>query len=682
MGICPLHTITSSELHSDAAWSRVLESVLSCLGIVTLVLDEQGTVEQATPSLESILGESVVGKRLNAYLVPESVLSFHNALSSCLREGRCKQLGLTFRGWNGPLWTSTRVIPIASEEKPRVFVIIQNQTEFQELLRKNLLHGALHELYAHHVRELIAIVDADGNFAYVSPSFKTVLDYEEHTLRGKWFLAPIASHDRERAKEAFLTALQQKQPCRVELRLCNRSGSTKWFEVDFIPSDMPRFYQGCVYFIGRDITHRKRYEDYLERLAFQDPLTGLPNRRAVKREITERIRRGERFAVGYFDLNAFKDVNDAYGHEVGDRFLRAFVETVQKRLPSTVVMARLGGDEFVLVIPDEHRACIPQLPDILTVRVTLEGGLEIVGAACVGIAWFPDDGTEAESLLRKADVALYVAKERSQRICYYGALRLHVERFKVEFPRAMERGELFLMYRPEVDLQTETVIGLEALTRWEHPEFGILTPAEFLPLVEKAGWTAPFTRWVLARVMEDWKRLRREGVSIAINVPPKLIENGCILKLLTDAVRDWPKGFRLEIEITEEDLLSEWETAAQVLAELRRRGIMVVLDDFGSGYATLSYLLETDLDKLKVDRLFLQDMPGDRKRHVILEQMLQMAERLNIHTIAEGVETEGQHAYLRRLGFHYGQGFYYGKPMRIDEVLQRLASSTANDEIE
>jgi diguanylate cyclase (GGDEF)-like protein len=419
-----------------------------------------------------------------------------------------------------------------------------------------------------------------------------------------------------------------------------------------------------------------------QREALHDALTGLPNRTLFLDRVRETIRTrgpGVRAAVLLLDLDRFKDVNDTLGHHVGDELLRLIGPRLCGATDDEDVVARLGGDEFAVLVMDARdevaaRAAAMRLVESLADPIVVEDLLLHV-EACVGIALLPDDGDDPNSLLQRADIALYVAKEERAKIVRYSAERDGHSRERLtllgELRHAIDMDQLILHYQPVIELESRRCVAVEALVRWNHPVHGQLPPIEFIPIAERSGLIAPVTEFVLAAAIAQGAAWRASGVPlrIAVNVSmtnlldldlPRLIG-----RLLTDAAI--PPDC-LELEITESTLMSDPEQAMTVFEPLHEMGVKLAVDDFGTGYSSLAYLRQLPLSTLKIDKSFVGAAMVNENDLIIVRSILDLARNLGLEVIAEGVEDAATAAMLKSIGCRLAQGYHFGRPVPAEQL--------------
>jgi diguanylate cyclase (GGDEF)-like protein/PAS domain S-box-containing protein len=442
--------------------------------------------------------------------------------------------------------------------------------------------------------------------------------------------------------------------------------------------------------VNIDITERKRAEERMRHLADHDALTGLPNRRKLQeqlgRAISRNRRRGETAALLLLDLDALKGINDAFGHDAGDALLCEVAARLRLGRREEDLVARLGGDEFAVILENLRR---PSDAGVIADRVLaalrqpfLHGGQELTARGSIGIAVHPGDSLSASDLLKQADIALYRAKQAGRGGFQFFEPRMRVEidhrrSLETELRRALERAEFTLFYQPIVDLACPGCPSFEALLRWEHPERGLLLPGEFLQLAEETGLVVPIGGCVLemaAQQARRWADAEIEVGRIAINVASAQFATGDLDSIVADALATYRLPAEcLEIEVTEGVFLGpNAGLAEELLHRLHRRGVSIVLDDFGTGHASLTHLRRFPINKLKIDRSFIRDMLDDADDAAIVRAIINLGHSLGLEIVAEGVETEAQLALLRRYGCEHVQGYLLSPPTPAAQALQRI----------
>jgi len=545
---------------------------------------------------------------------------------------------------------------------------------------------------------MVWVADAEGRCTWFNKSW---LDYTGRTLDqeiGYGWTQEVHPEDVDGCWRSYEKALQARVPFTLEYRVKGRDGAYRWI----LDSGGPRFSPdgALAGFIGGclDITERKRAEEearsrevQIHHLAYHDALTELPNRVLLLDRLGQALAQAERdgaqTAVLYFDLDRFKTINDTLGHPAGDELLRQVASRLRTVLREGDTVARLGGDEFVILLPhvltarDAAQVAIKAL-GAMSVPFSVFGH-ELHATTSIGVSLFPKDGTDAETLLKHADTALYQAKDQGREQYQFFDARMNAqahERLLLEnhLRRALERRELSLHYQPQIDLRSNAVVGVEALLRWQHPERGMVPPDEFIPIAEETGLIAEIGEWALRTACNQastWQAAGLPPVRMAVNLSVRQILRQFDLPALVGTVlRD--SGLAapsLDLEITESTLMADPGHAIEVLRELHGMGLQITVDDFGTGYSSLSSLKRLPLDRIKIDQSFVRDIPREADDVVIVQTILAMAKQLKIGVVAEGVETLAQCQFLREQRCEEAQGYLFSPPLRAEACTELLA---------
>jgi len=439
-----------------------------------------------------------------------------------------------------------------------------------------------------------------------------------------------------------------------------------------------------------DITDRKAAQQQVEFLAYHDVLTGLPNRLLAKDHFELAVsfadRENTKVALVFLDLDNFKFINDSLGHGIGDALLKAVATRLKTCLRDMDTLCRQGGDEFLVVL-----SAMPDLDAISHAAIKIMAhmmgtfpieGNELFTSLSIGIAVYPDDGKDYDTLLKKADTAMYQSKEAGRSTYRFYAEQMNVDtnehlQIRNSLRKGLEREEFVLYFQPQIDLSSNTVIGAEALIRWNHPDFGMILPGRFISFAEASGQIIQMGEWVLfeaCRQAVAWRQAGLTELVMAVNLSAVQFKRGdleqCVVRALTQSGLD--PAF-LELELTESILIQDTEKVLEMVQRLKALGVKLSIDDFGTGYSSLSYLKRFAVDKLKIDQSFVRDMADDPNDAVIVRTIIQMAKSLNLKTIAEGVETEHQLALLRLQHCDEAQGYYFARPMPAEEFARYLA---------
>lgn len=447
-------------------------------------------------------------------------------------------------------------------------------------------------------------------------------------------------------------------------------------------------YQGS----AEDISERKTEEDRIHRLAYYDRVTGLPNRALFEERLeavlVEARRRGGQAALLLLELDRFKIINDSLGETFGDRLLEEIAARILNASGENSTVARVSGAEFAVILPN--------LPDKSTAeqvarRVVgaLGNAFSLLGhslnVACnVGISLYPRDGTGADTLLKRADVAMYSAREQGSNELRFFTEEMNEQirqrlRLENDLRQALERRELFLVYQPQVDMRSGAIRGLEALLRWQHPQLGLVPPGSFISLAEGTGLIVPIGEWVLRRACNQARQWQMAGlppVPVAVNVSAIQFRHEGFGKFIHSVLEETGlEGKYLELELTEGVLLTNEDVMLGMTQELRTMGVKLTIDDFGTGYSSLGYLRQFKVNRLKIDRSFVRDVPMNADDTAIATAIIQMARALNLEVLAEGVENERQLAFLRSQHCYEIQGFYYSKPVSVEKAAMQLQAA-------
>lgn len=442
---------------------------------------------------------------------------------------------------------------------------------------------------------------------------------------------------------------------------------------------------------AEDITERVRIRAQIEHQASYDALTGLANRRLLNDRLGQAILRANRghenIAVMFVDLDNFKIINDTFGHELGDELLKAMAERLSACVRTSDTVARQGGDEFVLLLnryrdADELTTIAKRVQQAIS-QPWNSGRREFHITCSIGVAVYPNDGNTADLLLRNADAAMYRAKANGRNNLQFFTAELSramLARVGIEsrLRNALARQQLQLYYQPRVDMQTGRFVGAEALLRWKLPKQGVIPPSRFIEVAEETGLIVPIGNWVLSVACQQAKAWQMKGyppLVVSVNVSPRQFRHESLVDNIAQALRQsgLPAKY-LQIELTEGLLMQDAKHHLAMLEQIRALGVQISVDDFGTGYSSLAYLKRFPVDQLKIDRSFVNDLPGDEDDAAIVRAIVTLGHQLGLRVVAEGVETEAQHQFLRSIDCDEMQGYLFGQPMSADEFGQALAA--------
>jgi len=433
---------------------------------------------------------------------------------------------------------------------------------------------------------------------------------------------------------------------------------------------------------------RKQINEQLRFVAEHDSLTGLANRplfmSSIKMAMARAKRNGTYLAVFYIDLDHFKGINDTLGHDAGDTLLKTIADRLRFSVRSSDLVARLGGDEFAVLldgIEDQNSVVkiAQHMLDVVGLAINLTRD-DIVVTPSIGIALYPDSSEEISDLVQCADTAMYRAKKSGRNnFCFYSNemhhLAMEYANLKNELSQAIKNNELELYYQPQLSATTGKVTGLEALIRWNHPQRGMVSPVEFIPVAENSGLINAIGEWVLAQACQQFSEWTNQGlfngesVVLSVNVSANQLHQDNIAEVVKSVLeQNAIDGHQLELELTESVLIDDLEQCADTLHSITKHGVRIALDDFGTGYASFRHMQRLPLHTLKIDRSFIDQVDVDEKHAEIVSAIIAMGKALNLEIIAEGVETKSQEALLKASGCDILQGFYYSKPLSVKEL--------------
>jgi diguanylate cyclase (GGDEF)-like protein len=441
---------------------------------------------------------------------------------------------------------------------------------------------------------------------------------------------------------------------------------------------------------------RKRAEDQIRYLAHHDVLTGLPNRSLLKDRLTQAILQTQRHnpwvSVIFIDLDNFKTINDSLGHTAGDELLKTVANRMVGCVRATDTVVRLGGDEFVILLvdqpasPEEISATLDRVRTAIAEPVSIDGRALYVTCS-IGVATFPNDGSDPEALLMNADAAMYKAKDAGRdNVQFYTAemnTRIHEKlALQQELRDGLARSEFTLLYQPQVDLRTGRVFAVEALVRWQHPTLGLLSPLKFIPLAEETGLIVPLGDWVLheaCRRNKAWQDAGLPPVNISVNVSARQFREKGLVDRVINALHESGMAARhLELEITEGLIMQDVDQAVATMKELQRLGVQLAIDDFGTGYSSLNALKTFPVARLKIDKSFIDNLASNDSDKAVAAAVISLGQKLNLRVIAEGVETAEQVAILRDNNCDEMQGYYFSKPVSFDAIVDLLRKQEAS----
>lgn len=533
--------------------------------------------------------------------------------------------------------------------------------------------------------------DATGHLNYVSPQMAHYFGQPVADLMQRGIRPFVHDEDVAVFDEQWANALANSASYDVDFRLRAGNGHYRWHIGRAVPLKDEKGQVTRWLGTHTDISERKESELKIEFLALHDALTGLPNKVLIRDRFEQaRLhaeRDNKRAALLFLDLDNFKTVNDTLGHDVGDKFLKVVAARLHENLRESDTIGRQGGDEFVICLPNlgGREAIIPIVAKLMEhLQETCEiDGHQLTTSTSVGIAVFPDDGTDFDTLLRKADLAMYTAKVEGRNAFRFFDQQMDAAiandlNVRLGLRRAVANNEFVLYFQPQYELASGRIIGAEALIRWDSPERGLIPPAQFIPIAEESGLIVDIGRWVLeeaCRKAKSWQPLGFNNIVIAVNLSAREFRNQQMADVLERTMRKaGVSASMFEFELTESLLISDSDQVHDTIMRIKKMGAKLSIDDFGTGYSSLAYLKRFQVDKLKIDQSFVRGLANDAEDLVIVKTVIQMAHSLGLRTVAEGVEDKFVADRLRELGCDDAQGYYFARPMPAPDFERLLAA--------
>ena len=689
---CPAQQHSDSESSLLQAGCNWLEALIRLLGSAVWLKDDKGRWQMANPAAMELFGLDETGWQGKT---DDELIAIRPELTSdkhCLLTGDEK-------AWhhNGVITRYERVE--SPGEPPRLFEVRKKAFQGGES-RCNVLITVASEIeqldggvinakvFVHIVEQSpisVLITDPDGIIVYVNKAFEHISGYSASEALGCTPSLQKSGKMPDSVYRELWHTISGGKTWRDELRNRRKDGSLYWEEVYISPvideSGSIRYFLA----LKQDVSLRKQQEMMIAQQANFDNLTGLPNRFLIMDRLNQLLKTARRsehqVAVLFLDFDDFKKVNDSLGHEAGDRFLVESAKRIKGAVCGGDTVGRLGGDEFLILLGSLEdsvdaahvaRNILQQFNQPVKID-----GRELLLTASIGIAVYPGDGHEPGELMRKADSAMYHAKEQGRNTYFYFTNELEhvvVRRLTLEehIRSALQNNEFTLLFQPQVDVLTGRMVGVETLLRWENPLIGKVSPEEFIPVAESTGMIVPIGKWVLEEALRQMDTLRdkcERSLKLAVNLSPIQFRDPDLLLFIADCIdRHGIGNGELEIEITEGALIDNEKHADWILKRLRELGVTLAIDDFGTGYASLGYLSRYPFDVLKLDRSFVGNLVNNPKSRSLLTGAIALAHGMGMSVVAEGVETREQLDFLARLHCEFAQGYLFGKPVPASDI--------------
>jgi len=668
-----------------------LSALIASLPDLLFVIDDTGRITELNCPDDALLPHppsQFLGRRYAESLPPDVAHRFDEVLALIRQDGRRREIeyGVDFPG--GSRQFSASISPLAGDVGVTAGFIALVRDVTERKLAEERMREAMVVFDAS--SQGIMTADEHGVILSVNPAFSSISGFSAADVVGRTPSIFKSGRHESAFYKALWSTLNSTDRWEGEIWNRRKNGDVypQWLTISAVRDARGKLVKYVSLF--SDITRRKQREEVIWRQANFDALTGLANRNLLhdrlERTLAHSRRNGKKAGLIFLDLDGFKWINDTLGHDFGDQMLVEVARRLQKCVREQDTVARLGGDEFTLVVGDlEDAGALQTISD--KVLKALREPFAVAGAdrhisGSLGITVFPDDGEDVQTLLRNADIAMYQSKQLGKnRMKFYAAYMqesAHARmRLEVELRAAVERNDFVLYYQPIVDARTGGLVGAEALLRWVHPERGIVPPNDFIPVAEDTGLIVPIGEWVLREATLQSRRWRAQGfprLRIAVNVSGVQFREPGLLELINRLQIDHDVDrSNLILEITESVLIESSETAEARMREIELLGVGYSLDDFGTGFSSLSYLKRFPVEIVKIDRSFVRDCPEDRNDALLVEAIINMTHSLGLRVTAEGVETDAQRDFLQAMGCDYLQGYLIGEPMpaeRFEALIQ------------
>ncbi|OFZ66701.1 MAG: hypothetical protein A2V79_05515 [Betaproteobacteria bacterium RBG_16_56_24] len=658
-----------------------------------IITDFEGIIEYVNPHFSQISGytpEEVVGKNMRLHKSGMTPVAVYEDLWRTIKSGQVWRGELLNKSKHGRLyWEELSISPIFDEQgnithflSQQIDISARKQVEEQIRLFEKVFANA---------NEAILISDANNCIVATNPAFTEITGYTMEEVIGKTPHMFASGQMSAGFYESMWSGIKATGKWQGEVIDRRKNGEiyAEWLSISALLDDSGRLTHYVA--LIADISERKAAEERMTYLAQHDVLTGLPNRMLFHDRLQQAITYAERqrtsVALLFMDLDRFKDVNDTLGHHIGDLLLQEVTHRIRHCVRGSDTVSRQGGDEYVIMLPNlddlgDIMQVVNKLIESIADPYELEGHTVHVTTS-VGVSIYPQDGVNIETLIRNADTAMYQAKDAGRNGYRFFTQEMNntiAKRVGLEnkLRRALSRNELLLHYQPQVDLRNGQVVAAEALVRWQHPEDGLTSPAEFIRIAEESGMIVQLGEWVLneaCRQNQEWRAMGLREITMSVNLSPLQFYDRSLMETISAALaRSGMPANALELEITESAMMKNSEQAIAMLNNISGLGIRISIDDFGTGYSSLSHLKKFPVDMLKIDRSFVRDLSIDSDDAAIVSAVISMAKSLGLHVIAEGVETVEQLRFLEKLDCDLIQGFHFSKPLTADEFGKLLES--------
>jgi|GEM_PF-6894988 len=663
----------------------IIDSLIECSAVPIIIINAQGEILRINPVFTRVLGwntDDIIHKEL-IHFIPYPSKYLYKKVISALESGNLplsEKLFITTKNGNSITFDFNFKSLRGNDNSLKgltIFLEAPPNPPYSHTLKEN---EEKYRIVIEHSTDLITIVDTTGHILYTSPSVEKTLNYQfKEQLEGALYFNFIHFDDRNEVKAKFLNIVTNGKPEVAIFRLLDSTGQSLWMEGKAFPTYNDEGEITRIVCIQRDITVRKKYEEELKSFAYYDALTGLPNKRLLMDQLYQRLdeqnNKPQHLALVCLDIYRFKYINDSLGIHSGDIILQLLAGRLVENLQKNELVARLNGDDFIIVLSHHnHQNLVQRIIEIhqLFEQPFLIHENELRIGVSMGIAFYGMDGNSAEVLLKNADRAKMAAKLKGKnQYAFYHANMDHknYEKLKLEneLYQALINKDFQLYYQPIIDVQTGNIVSGEALLRWEHPTLGDISPSEFIPIAEETGLILPIGEWVLKEACRQNKLWQQKGyrpIRIAVNFSARQFLQHHLLESVEQILKDinmdpsW-----LEIELTESTIIQDEEAVIDMIEKFKSMGIHVSIDDFGTGFASLSYLKKYRVNTLKIDRSFVKDIHFKTENAAITTAMIHLAEQLKMDVIAEGVDSMSDYLFLKDIATTKVQGYFIHKPL-------------------
>ncbi len=674
------------------ASKEFLSHVLTTTPLPIVVLNRLGRIVLANAAMEGLMcmpRDELVGKRmlnlLYQYDRRDALRWFRAGWNDGYQAGRHEFLLRTPDG-------ATRLLDVEwarfSEDRvdhAQVILLGQDITERRKAEENLRLAAKIIETSP----QGIIVLSADGHVVDVNSAFQGISGYDKQEILGEHLHRLVSPDAVESFQQRVWSQVGERGLCQGEVWFQQKFGNIYpvWLAIHRLESDDGEVTHYIVLFT--DISERKKVEDRLEFLSFHDHLTSLPNRLLFRERLDNALvhakRREQMVGILYLDLDGFKHINDNLGHDTGDQLLQSVAGRLKEHLRDGDTVARLGGDEFAVILTDmdSHHGVEVVARKILDAvsKPFVLGGETFFVTTSIGISLYPKDDTDIDGLMKHADIAMYKAKEQGK-----NAYQLYTSDMDAQAARrmtlqnqmqiALHQGQFVVFYQPQISVSTGRLVGAEALVRWQHPEFGLMAPLQFIPLAEETGFIVPLGNEVIRLACEQMTEWHDQGfpdLRLAINLSARQLRTDSLLDVVGDVLTTTGMDPRcIELELTESAVMQNVQMTEQILEALQGLGISFALDDFGTGYSSMAHLKRFPITRLKIAQQFLRDVWNDPYNSAISEAIINMGHSLGLRVLAEGVETKEQVRFLASRGCDEAQGMYYSRPLAADAFLEAL----------